>query len=212
MVVGGTALVLLVLMLVVVFALWGRVIASVAAPFADWPELSINYEVTGQFYSIGDTPPETVTKEYLLSYRSLNEWRKEVVAAPAITVSDDYEFSQLGSYMEIKGGIITRYDATGGGTTTKPFEEDGILSPGFRRAPMPLEMMLALGYGDPVKKQTDTLLCWETSCEKNPWGWSFTEGNKEYIYAQDKRGIPLSVPGINILEVRVHSPQEPTSR
>ena len=211
MVVGGTALVLLVLMLVAVFALWGRVLASVAVPFVDWPELSINYEVTGQFYSIGDTLPDAITKEYLVSYRSVNEWRQEVVAAPTITVSDDYEFSPLGSYMEVKGGIVTRYDATGGGTTTEPLEEGGVMVPELRLVPMPLEKMLELGDGDPVKKQTDTLLCWETICEKEPWGWAFTEGKNEYIYAQDKRGIPLSMPGLNILEVRVNSPQEPTT-
>ena len=65
-------------------------------------------------------------------------------------------------------------------------------------------------FGDnPVSASTSAKLCFRQEYVTNASGWQFWHGEFNYIYADDKKGIPLSMPFITINEVNVDSPQEP---
>ena len=195
----------LVLMLGAVATLW-TVRAQGSIP--DWPPLTIRYSITGQYYSIGDKKAPVATQEILVTYRGLNDWKREIVAAPTVDAGN-HSFSEVGSYIEVKNGTVTDYDAVASYTDVEDLEPDTYMSPALRLAPLPFEKMVEKYDGDPVKVSTDVRLCWGTVCEEKAQGWSFQIGDQAYIYAEDKRGIPLVIPGLDITEVIIQGELEP---
>ena len=195
----------LVLMLGAVAALWT---VSAQGSMEDWPPLTIRYSITGQFYAIGDEKAPVATKELLVTYRGLNDWRREIVAAPTVDAGN-HSFSEVGSYIEVKNGTVTDYDAVASYTEVEDLEADTYMTPEMRLAPLPFEKMVEKYNGDPVKVSTDVRLCWRAECEEKAQGWSFTIGDKAYVYVEDKRGIPLVIPGLDITEVIIDGEPEP---
>ena len=201
-VLGGLCLVL---MLGAVATVWT---VSAQGSIKDWPPLIIRYSITGQYYAIGDEKAPVATKEILVTYRGLNDWKREIVAAPTVDVGD-HSFSEVGSFIEVKNGTVTDYDATASYTEVEDLEPDTYMSPELRLAPLPFEKMVEKYDGDPVKVSTEVRLCWRTVCEEKAQGWSFVIGDEAYIYVKDKRGIPLVIPGLDITEIIIDGEPEP---
>ena len=122
---------------------------SAQGSIKDWPPLIIRYSITGQYYAIGDEKAPVATKEILVTYRGLNDWKREIVAAPTVDVGD-HSFSEVGSFIEVKNGTVTDYDATASYTEVEDLEPDTYMSPELRLAPLPFEKMVEKYDGDPV--------------------------------------------------------------
>ena len=195
----------LVLALAAVATVWT---ARAQQSIQDWPELTIRYEISGQYYSLGDQKPE-VTKEILLTYRSLNDWRREVVSSTSVTSGGGGTIDETGSYMEVKNGTVTEYNTLIGDVLTNDVSPDTYMVPEPRLAPIPFENAVEQYGGEPEKIETDVRLCWNTTCEEKAQGWAFAVGDEVYVYAEDKRGIPLVMPSLDITEVNVVGEREP---
>ncbi|MYC31148.1 MAG: hypothetical protein F4X65_13840 [Chloroflexi bacterium] len=207
--IGVTAVALFALAVASALILWGPVSGS-ATP-AEWPALSMKYQVSGKFYAVGDTEPDTVTKEILVEYRGINDWKRSVVTAPTIT-DGTLQFSETGSYTEVKDGVMTDYDATGGGTSAETLTEDQLIAPELRLYPLPFDAIEQRYDGEPVQRSVDVTVCFDDQCETSVQGWVFTEDEEEYIYVDDARGIPIALPGMTITEVRVTGARQPVDR
>ena len=207
--IGVTAVVLFALAVASVLLVWGTVSGS-ATP-AEWPTLSMKYQISGTFYSISDAPAETATKEILLEYRGVNDWKSTITNAPTIT-DGTLEFNETGSYMEVKDGYFNEYDATGGGTRSEALEEGQLMAPTLRMYPIPFDAMTERYDGEPVQKTVDVTVCLLDECEDSVQGWAFADGEEEYVYVDDARGIPVVIPGIEITEVRVTGERQPVVR
>lgn len=203
---GGLALITSMLVLGMLVTVWT---AQAQDSIQDWPALTLRYEVSGQYYAVGQEKAPTTTKEIILTYRGLNDWRREVISATTVEVSDDYSFSEAGSYIEVKNGVLTDYSTITGETNTEDVAEDTYMSPESRLAPLPFEKMVEKYDGDPVKVETDVRLCWGTTCHEKAQGWAFGTGEQTYVYVEDKRGIPLALPGLTITEVNITGDPEP---
>ncbi len=203
------ALGLLALAAVTVFIVGTRIYA--ATQIAEWPSFTTQYEETGAFYSSGDGPPESQTLKTELQYRRKNDWRTEIIEAPTIHSSSG-DFSFFGSYTEVRNGQVTEYDSTGGGTRTYRLEDDVWFMPMGRFIPIPFAVMKRHFGHTLQEKPTSVTLCFKDVCEANARGWVFSDQGLEYVFADDTRGIPLGLPGVNITEVRVAGEQLPVPR
>ena len=183
---------------VIAFVVWGYALGSGDPP--DWPELTMKYEL------------DEGTLKHEFEYRGWNDWRSTVVEAPTVG-SGAGSYTQQDSYREVKEGYITVYDSETGTKESTPLEPGEYDLPAARL--MPVDFSLAKDRSDaaPVERSTSAKLCFDDACQENATGWVFAQDNgKEYIYADDTRGIPLALPGITITEVKVTGAQRVVPR
>jgi hypothetical protein len=185
--------------------------ADAEEPPSEWPRLTMHYEVTGQFDKVGDASPETSTLGIRLTYHSRDNWREDIVSAPQVTTQVG-TFSRQGSYQAVQNGRYVEYDSVTGETSSEPLEAGVSRIPRSMLAPAPLEK-LEQGYGgEPTLTETTTRVCFNGVCRDNASGWLFVDGNRRYVYADDERGIPISLSNLNITEVQVFSDQREVVR
>ena len=170
--------------------------------------MTLIYDITRLFHVIGDKPAKTSTRTYRLTYTSRDSWIEEIIAAPDIQTRAE-AFSDIGSYQKIEDGQYITYDAVTGDTTIAPLDESVSIIPRSRLYPKPIAMLKKYYDPSPEKVATTSRVCFNDDCEINAEGWRFMEGNRESIYADDARGIPLKLGDFVIKEVLVHGARQP---
>ena len=170
------------------------------------PSFSMTFnKPEGQSVSVGN---RQVASEQIrrLDYNAPDRWVETVIASPDI-VTQWGTFSKVGSYQRVDGDTYTTYDATTGDIRMETIER-GRRIPGIYMSPMPIHGINKSDSPLPSYNRvtTSARVCFNDSCTDNAQGISFTDDNREYIYADDARGIPLKFgTGIEVTELTVHS-------
>ena len=171
--------------------------------------MTMTYDVTGHLFSIGDQPSEETTNSYRFTFTSEDSWIEEVIAAPDVVLRVG-TFSEVGSYQRLDGNQYTVYDSITGSTRTETVEEGIYMIPQSALfGPMPLSGLKEHVDSSPEKIATTTRVCFNDDCTANTEGWRFVDGELEFIYADDARGIPLQIGSFVIKEIQVHGDKQP---
>lgn len=186
--------------------------ASAQEPVPQWPALTMKYQATGKFHSVGENPPVTSTIGFKLTHYANGDWKEEIISAPDVTTSLGV-FNRTGSYQSVTGDTYTRYDVESGTTETEVIPAGHTWSPQAMIYPMPLAKLDEHYAGTRRLVNTTARVCFQTACENNASGWLYElpNGNR-YVLADDQRGIPISLGHLNITEVRVSSNKLPAPR
>ena len=184
--------------------------ASAQETPAEWPGVTMFYQTTGEYDTVGETPV-TTTLKYRLVYDSKDQWKEEIISATPVRTRVG-TFSRQGSYQEVRDGQYRQYDSVTGETIVETLDENSIQIPRSKIRPVPMDK-LEQGFGKagtPVN--TTVRVCFNDQCENNAQGLLFDNGRTHFIYADDQRGIPIGLSGLNITEVTIHDSQEAVVR
>ena len=199
---GAAALLCIMAALIVLWA-WGPVFGSADT---DWPELTMYYETSGDYHSAASSEQ---TLKYKLAYVDKHNWQSTVVDAPTLNTGGG-TFSQVGSYVEVRDGRRTIYEVSSNSSDVLVLEEGEIYIPAYRLTPIAFRYLKENNDAPPVSRSTSVKLCYDGVCDENATGWAFAqERGVDYIYADDKRGIPLQLPGITITEIAAAGAKQP---
>jgi hypothetical protein len=170
---------------------------------SEWPPFTLVYELEqGQSVMVGNRQIDSrQVRRY--EYVSPTEW-KDTVLESAPTDTRVGIFSNVGSYQMVDGRRYTEFDAA-----TNSFRKDTV-DRGTRRVPIgiptPFHMLgFELEGQQPTRVVTTATVCFQEDCQPNAGGLFYTsENGREYVFADDTRGIPLRVgTGFLVRELRV---------
>ena len=182
-----------------------------AAGTEDWPPLTMTYELRGQFFSIGPGPAEVTMQVRRLTYSSRDSWIEEIIESEPMNTRVG-GFSNTGSYQKLHNGQYITYDAVTDETTTEKVEDGVTMIPRGGLYPFPIKVIEDV-YGiqlSPVA--TTSKVCFYDDCEENAEGMLLGDNGKEYVYADDARGIPLRINDFVIKEVLIQDEKQVIER
>jgi hypothetical protein len=167
----------------------------------DWPTIEFVYE--------RDAPVNggVTTRRYRMTYDSLDSWTEEVIVDEPVDTQWG-SFSEVGSYRRLQDGVFTDYSVITGQAYTEQMEDgtNALAMPGLR--PFPIDLLEQhLGKGEEVS--TDYKVCFRSECDETATGWQYTDGDQQYIFADDVRGIPLKFGVFEAIEVSVQDAKRP---
>ena len=170
-----------------------------------WPAITMKYEATGNFHAVGENPPVTSTIGFRLTHQANGDWKEEIISAPDV-VTKVGTFNRTGSYQQVVGNTYTRFDIETGETHTETIPPGHTMSPRSMILPMPLDKLDENYTRTPVLIRTGAKVCFNNACEDNAQGWLYvTDNGGRYVFADDTRGIPISLGHLNITDVIVAS-------
>lgn len=170
---------------------------------ATWPAFTMEYSTSSHSAQVGDTSVP-LTTDYRLTYTSHNNWREDIIASTPVNTKWG-TFSKAGSYQQVQGGQVTNYDAAFDHITVETIPGNSRHLPHINFIPIGLEKLEKNNYFQQEAEEivTGVRVCFNDVCQDNALGWKFTVGGQEYVYADDKRGIPLTFSGMTVTELRV---------
>ena len=178
---------------------------------ASWPHMTMDYEMIGAFDKVGDAEPLTSAIGMRLTHYANGNWREEVISAPDVAARVG-RFNREGSYQSVVDGVYTEYDAVTGETTIEKIEADEIRIPRHMIFPFPISKLDENYHAVPTLTQTTATVCFNEVCQENAPGWLYEDSERRYVYADDQRGIPISLSHLNITAVRIYSDQQAVVR
>ena len=171
-------------------------------PPASWPAFTMYYSLTGVSAFVGDTPVSTTT-QYSLTYNSPDNWREDVTGSTPVHTRWG-SFGRTGEYVQVMGNTVTSYETMGGETTAEEIPDGEMHVPASLFYPISFEDLEDIYFGQQaVRINTGVRVCYNNQCQDNAPGWKFTKGSREWVYADDVRGIPLQVGPAAVSEVRI---------
>ena len=180
----------------------------------DWPPLTMTYE-THSTHSLSSSDGQSwvkiETEAHRLTYNSRDSWVLEIIEAEPVNTHVGV-FSVIGSYQKLHDREYIAYDSVTGQTTTETLEAGVNLIPRGGLAPIPINA-LEDAYGielSPVS--TSSKVCFHDDCEENAEGLLLVDNGREFVYANDARGIPLKRGDFVIQEVLVQDERQEVQR
>ena len=181
----------------------------------DWPPLTMTYEnhTTESFSSSdGESWVKIRTKVYRLTYTSRDSWIEEVIESEPFNTHVGV-FSSTGSYRKLHDGefIDLRFGKSRE-TTTETVEAEVTMIPKGGLTPFPIKIMED-AYGIELSAvSTTSRVCFHDDCEENAEGLLLVDNGREFVYADDARGIPLKMGDFVIQEVLVQDERQEVQR
>ena len=170
----------------------------------DWPPLTMTYQT--DFVINGATYDET----RMLTYKSRNSWEEKVIAADSFELREGV-FSTVGSYRKLENDQFTTHDQLSGSPDVEEVDEDVLTIPRYYLFANPIEPLEEFLDIKLTPVTTKTRVCFEDACTDDAPGWEFRYKDVLVVYADDARGIPVSVGdnAFEVTELRVQGEREP---
>ena len=206
------ALVIVAIIVVSVVSVVSVIRSNVAAQSVntDWPSFTMIYEIMGSPTLVGRTE-QSGTEVRRMEYTSKNSWTDTVTEAPDIETTVG-TFNLTGSFMSLDNGVITEYDSITGTTTTVAATDGVSHVAGAAFVRNSIDKLQEHGY-EFTQVETDVRVCFQSVCEDNASGIRMEYNNREYIFVDDVRGIPLKrgATSFKAREVLISDSKQPAS-
>ena len=185
-----TVLAALVIVAIIVVSVMSVIRSNVAAQSVntDWPSLTMTYETAGPSTLVGGVEQFGIEVRRM-EYTSKHSWTDTITEAPDIETTVG-TFNLTGSFMSLDNGVITEYDSITGTTSTVAATDGVSHVAGAAFVRNSIDKLQEHGY-EFTQVETDVRVCFQSVCEDNASGIRMEYNNREYIFVDDVRGIPL---------------------
>ena len=207
-----TVLAALVIVAIIVVSVVSVIRSNVAAQSVntDWPSLTMTYETAGPSTLVGGVEQFGIEVRRM-EYTSKHSWTDTITEAPDIETTVG-TFNPTGSFMSLDNGVITEYDAITRTTSTVPATDGVSHVAGAAFVRNSIDKLQEHGY-EFTQVETDIRVCFQSVCEDNASGIRMEYNNREYIFVDDVRGIPLKrgATSFKAREVLISDSKQPAS-